>query len=59
MLAGGITVAVVFPGFRVVGVSVAVAGVIGLLTLLPQVRTWIDEKATNGAGAKEPSAGRR
>ena len=55
MIIGGIVGAVLFPHFLVVGISVAVAGVIGLVTLLPQVRAWIDEKAANGA--TEPSAG--
>jgi uncharacterized protein (TIGR02611 family) len=49
MIVGGITVTVLFSGLRVMGVSVAVAGVIGLLTLLPQVRAWIDLKAANGS----------
>lgn len=48
MIVGGLAVAVLFSGFRVVGISVAVAGVIGLVTLLPQVRAWIDDKAANG-----------
>jgi len=48
MIAGGIVVAVILPDFLVVGVSVAVAGVIGLVTLLPRVRAWIDDKAANG-----------
>ena len=48
MIVGGIVTAVVFPGFLVVGISVAVAGVIGLVTLLPRVRSWIDDKAANG-----------
>lgn len=55
MIVGGIVGVVLFPNFRVVGISVAVAGVIGLVTLLPQVRAWIDEKAANGS--TEPSAG--
>ncbi len=55
MIVGGILGAVLFPGFRVVGISVAVAGIIGLVTLLPQVRAWIEDKAANGA--TEPSAG--
>ena len=55
MIVGGIVGAVLFPNLRVVGISVAAAGVIGLVTLLPQVRAWIDEKAANGA--TEPSAG--
>lgn len=50
MIVGGLTVAALFGGFRVVGVSVALAGIIGLVTLLPQVRGWIDDKAANGAG---------
>lgn len=45
MIVGGIIVAVVVDPFRVVGVSVAIAGCIGLATLLPQVQAWIDEKA--------------
>lgn len=49
MIIGGIAVAALIDGFRVVGVSVAIAGVIGLVTLLPQVRAWIDAKAANGA----------
>jgi uncharacterized protein (TIGR02611 family) len=49
MIVGGIAVAVLLDPFRVVGVSVAIAGVIGLVTLLPQVRAWIDAKAANGA----------
>lgn len=53
MIVGGIVVAVLFTEFLVVGISVAIAGVIGLLTLLPQVRSWIDAKAANGATAKE------
>lgn len=45
MIIGGIVIAVVSSTFLVVGVSVAIAGVIGLCTLLPQVQAWIDEKA--------------
>jgi len=48
MIVGGIVVTVLFPGFLVVGASVAVAGVVGLVTLLPRVRSWIDDKAANG-----------
>ena len=62
MIVGGIVVAVLFPGFLVVGVSVAVAGVIGLVTLLPRVRSWIDDKAANGGTptteAAEPTSTR-
>jgi uncharacterized protein (TIGR02611 family) len=45
MIIGGIVVAVVFDGLQLVGVSITIAGLIGLVTLLPQVRTWIDAKA--------------
>ena len=56
MIVGGTVGAVLSPDFIVVGVSVAIAGVIGLVTLLPQVRTWIDEKA-NGLARTEPAPG--
>ncbi len=52
MIVGGIVAAVVFPALRVVGVSVVVAGIIGLVTLLPQVRAWIDAKAANGTAGR-------
>jgi hypothetical protein len=55
MIVGGIIGAVLLPSLRVVGISVALAGVVGLVTLLPQVRAWIDEKAANGAA--DPSVG--
>ncbi len=46
MIVGGILMAIFVDNLLVVGISVAVAGVIGLITLLPQVRGWIDTKAT-------------
>jgi hypothetical protein len=49
MIVGGALAAIALPALRVVGVSVVVAGIIGLVTLLPQVRAWIDAKAANGA----------
>ena len=45
MIVGGIIIAVVLDRFRVVGISIGIAGIIGLSTLLPQVQAWIDEKA--------------
>ncbi len=45
MIAGGIIVALVWDRFRIVGVSIAFAGVIALITLLPPVQAWIQEKA--------------
>ena len=53
MIVGGILVAVLVDNLLVVGVSVAIAGVIGLITLLPQVRAWIDVKANAKAGIDE------
>lgn len=49
MIVGGTVGAVLLPDFIVVAVSVAIAGVIGLVTLLPKVRAWIDEKANGRA----------
>lgn len=46
MIIGGLVVAILFSGLVVLGISVAIAGVIGLVTLLPQVRSWIDAQAT-------------
>jgi uncharacterized protein (TIGR02611 family) len=49
MIIGGIVIAVVSSTFLAVGISVTIAGVIGLCTLLPQVQAWIDEKAAKAA----------
>lgn len=57
MIVGGIVVAIMFDRLLIVGVSVAIAGVIGLITLLPQVRAWIDTKAnakTSNTDVDEP-----
>ncbi len=51
LIIGGNVGAILFPQFVVVGVSVAIGGAIGLVTLLPRVRNWIDVKASNGRGA--------
>jgi uncharacterized protein (TIGR02611 family) len=51
MIVGGILVAVLVDNLLVVGVSVAIAGVIGLVTLAPQVRSWIDIKANTSPTA--------
>lgn len=48
MIVGGAVVAILFDPFRVVGISVAVAGVVALTTLLAPVQAWIAEKS--GAG---------
>jgi uncharacterized protein (TIGR02611 family) len=46
MIIGGATVATFVGDYRVIGVSVLVAGLIGLATLLPTVQRWIDDKAS-------------
>lgn len=53
MFVGGAVGAVLFPNLVVVGVSVAIAGIVGLVTLLPQVRAWIDTKAAASRVAPE------
>jgi uncharacterized protein (TIGR02611 family) len=55
MITAGLVAIVFFERFRVVGVSVTFAGIIGLVTLLPQVRSWIDTKA-NGTSVVVDSA---
>jgi uncharacterized protein (TIGR02611 family) len=45
MIVAGVLVAVFFSNFLIVGISIAIAGVIGLGTLHPRVQSWIDEKA--------------
>lgn len=49
MIVGGVAVAIVWSAWRVVGVSLAVAGVIGLVVLLPSVQSWIQARANRGA----------
>lgn len=44
----GVVVIVFFSQFLVVGISLIVAGVIGLCTLIPRVQDWIAEKAVTG-----------
>lgn len=51
MIVAGIVIAVMFGGFIVVGISVALAGFIGLCTLHPKVHEWIDEKANEPSSA--------
>lgn len=49
LIAAGAVIAIVFNGFIVVGITTALAGVIGLCTLLPSVQRWIAEKAQEPA----------
>jgi uncharacterized protein (TIGR02611 family) len=45
MIGAGVLVAMFFSQFVLVGISIAIAGAIGLGTLHPKVQSWIDEKA--------------
>jgi uncharacterized protein (TIGR02611 family) len=49
MITGGAIVATFVGDFRIAGLSIAVAGIVGLATLLPRVQRWIDGKATRPA----------
>lgn len=42
MVLGGATVAVLFPLWRVAGVSIALAGAVGLCALAPPAQRWIE-----------------
>ena len=46
VIVAGVLVAVFFRDFLIVGISIAIAGGIGLGALHPKVQTWIDEKAS-------------
>lgn len=45
LIVGGAVVVVVTDGYRVVGATVMLAGLIGLATLLPQVQKWLEAKS--------------
>ena len=45
LLVGGAVVVVVTDGYRVVGATVMLAGLIGLATLLPPVQKWLEAKS--------------
>lgn len=57
MITGGAFVVAVWGEYHVAGASVALAGVIGLATLLPQVQRWLEVKANGSArvAEREPS----
>ncbi|MFK7919377.1 MAG: PGPGW domain-containing protein [Ilumatobacter sp.] len=48
LMAVGIAIIVFFSQWIVAGISLILAGIIGLCTLLPQVQDWIAEKALTG-----------
>jgi len=55
MVIGGALVVAFVGGRTVIGVSVALAGAIGLATLLPAVQRWLDRKATPAGGNPHPA----
>jgi uncharacterized protein (TIGR02611 family) len=48
MVVGGAAVVALVGDFRVVGVSVTVAGLIGLATLHPRAQRWLDSRTSTG-----------
>jgi len=55
MIIGGALVVAIVGSFRVVGASVAFAGLVGLATLHPRAQRWLDER-TNGMPLAAPAA---
>lgn len=53
MIIAGIAVAIVFPEWIVAGISIAIGGAIGLVTLHPAVGAWVEERARLGINATE------
>lgn len=54
MITGGGIVATIVGDYRIPGLSIAVAGIVGLATLIPRVQRWIDGKAARPAVATVP-----
>lgn len=48
LIAAGVVVIVLFSNWLAAGISLILAGVIGLCTLIPGVQNWIAEKAVTG-----------
>lgn len=48
LIAAGVVIIVFFSQWLVAGISLILAGVIGLCTLIPKVQDWIAEKAVTG-----------
>jgi uncharacterized protein (TIGR02611 family) len=51
LVTGGGFVATFVEEYRIIGVSLTIAGLIGLLTLVPRVQGWIDVKANGRTNA--------
>ena len=57
MVVGGAVVVALVGDFRIVGVSVAIAGLIGLATLHPRAQRWLETRtSTNATGTPDSSA---
>ncbi len=57
MVVGGAVVVALVGDFRVIGASVAIAGLIGLATLHPRAQRWLESRtSTNGTGTLDSSA---
>ncbi len=57
MIGGGALVAALAGDFRVVGISIGIAGAVGLATLLPSVQRWLDAQTSTTATPRiEPDA---
>ena len=56
MVVGGAVVVALVGEFRVVGVSVAIAGLIGLATLHPRAQRWLESRTSTGPVAAPVAA---
>ena len=59
LVTGGGFVATFIDEYRFIGISLTIAGLIGLLTLVPRVQGWIDVKAnsrTNGTSSDQQAS---
>jgi uncharacterized protein (TIGR02611 family) len=53
LILAGLVVFAIWSQFWVVGISLIIAGVIGLCTLHPRVHAWVDERAATGINATD------
>jgi uncharacterized protein (TIGR02611 family) len=53
LIVAGLVVIAIWSQFWVVGVSLIIAGIIGLCTLHPQVHEWVEERAVTGINATD------
>ena len=53
LMVAGVVVIAIWSQFVVVGISLIVAGIIGLCTLIPRVHQWVEERAATGINATD------